>query len=73
MYIIPNEDYKRFFPSGLGGELDQMFDVLCQRALMIRSPVLPVLAHVKKMKEAAVSKKALSKQENKRGFVFSML
>lgn len=71
MYIISNDEYKRFFPAGLGGELDQVFDVLCQRALMVRAPVVPVLEQLQVVKQAASGKK-VSEEQNKRGFVFSM-
>lgn len=69
IFVISNEDYAKYFSNGMGGELEDVFKRISQRALMVRKPVIPVLRHLDKVKKYTETKKPTF-ETSKTGHIF---
>ena len=75
-YVITSEQTKQYFPEGFAGEMNQVFEELGQRALVVRPPAIKLiskLTHLKEnLDEIQANPNAVTNYKSPFGYVLSM-
>lgn len=74
MMILDGADYEKNFAGGVGGDLNETFETLYHRGIMIREPVYPLLNHIQRVKKHISGEQPLAHDDpaNARGHVLGM-